>query len=102
MGGIILYNRIHTITILRLGRIGVHSVVVACLPAGVTSTISAARVATQILSSFKRLRFRLMVGIGGGVPSQDHDIRLGHVVVSKPTMTFGRSDPVRPWEEDAT
>jgi len=30
-----------------------------------------------------------MVGIGGGVPSQDNDIRLGHVVVSKPTTTFG-------------
>ena len=59
-----------------LGRVEVHNVVLACLPAGVTGTISAARVATQMLSTFKRLRFGLMVGIGGGVPSQDHDIRL--------------------------
>jgi len=29
------------------------------------------------------------VGIGGGVPSGDHDIRLGDVVVSKPEGTFG-------------
>jgi len=72
-----------------LGRIGLHNVVLACLPAGVTGTISAARVATQMLSSFKWLRFGLMVGIGGGVPSEDDDIRLGDVVVSKPTATFG-------------
>ena len=72
-----------------LGRIGEHNVALACLPAGVTGTISAARVATQMLSTFKRLRFGLMVGIGGGVPSQDNDIRLGDVVVSKPTATFG-------------
>jgi nucleoside phosphorylase len=72
-----------------LGRIGVHNVVLACLPAGVAGTISAARVATQMLSTFKKLRFGLMVGIGGGVPSQDNDIRLGDVVVSKPTATFG-------------
>jgi hypothetical protein len=30
-----------------------------------------------------------MVGIGGGVPSQNNDIRLGHVVASKPATTFG-------------
>ena len=72
-----------------LGRIGFHNVVLACLPAGVTGTISAARVATQMLSSFKRLRFGLLVGIGGGVPNANDDIRLGDVVVSKPTATSG-------------
>jgi hypothetical protein len=30
-----------------------------------------------------------MVGIGGGVPSKDVDIRLGDVVVSKPTRIYG-------------
>ncbi|PSK46272.1 hypothetical protein B9Z65_5240 [Elsinoe australis] len=34
--------------------------------------------------SFSSLRFRLMVGIGGGAPSSKHDIRLGDVVVSSP------------------
>jgi nucleoside phosphorylase len=71
------------------GRIGGHNVVIACLPSGMTGTISAARVATQMLSTFTELRFTLMVGIGGGVPSEEHDIRLGDVVVSKPTGTFG-------------
>ena len=71
------------------GRIGGHNVVIACLPSGVTGTVSAARAATQMLSTFTELRFALMVGIGGGVPSEEHDIRLGDVVVSKPTGTFG-------------
>lgn len=71
------------------GRVGPHNVVIACLPAGVTGTISATRVAIQMLSTFTGLRFGLMVGIGGGVPSEENDIRLGDVVVSKPTGTFG-------------
>jgi len=70
------------------GRIGDHNVVIACLPAGVTGTISAAKVATQMLSTFQWLRFGLMVGIGGGVPSKENDIRLGDVVVSQPTGTW--------------
>src|SRR5579859_7758921 len=71
------------------GRVGAHNVVIACLPSGVTGTISAAKVAIQMLSTFPGLRFGLMVGIGGGIPSEEHDIRLGDVVVSKPTGTFG-------------
>jgi nucleoside phosphorylase len=67
------------------GRIESHNVVLACLPTGGTGTISAATVATNMLSSFKWIRFGLMVGIGGGVPSEGNDIRLGDVVVSKPT-----------------
>ena len=31
--------------------------------------------------SFRAIRFGLMVGIGGGVPSEEHDIRLGDIVV---------------------
>lgn len=72
-----------------LGSIGAHNVVVACLPAGVYGTTSAATVATQMLSSFGSIRFGLMVGIGGGVPSKEADIRLGDIVVSKPTGGFG-------------
>jgi nucleoside phosphorylase len=72
-----------------LGRIGPHNVVVACLPSGITGTISAARVVNQMLATFKRLKFGLMVGIGGGAPSAENDIRLGDVVVGKPTGFFG-------------
>jgi nucleoside phosphorylase len=90
-----------------LGKIGSHNVVVACLPAGKTGKVSAATVATDMIRSFKALRFGLMVGVGGGAPyyvvkgnedaeSGDHeqvdseeedvegtqDIRLGDVVIS--------------------
>src|SRR5436190_3308502 len=42
-----------------------------------------------MLSSFTSMRLGLMVGIGGGVPSKEADIRLGDIVVSKPTKHFG-------------
>jgi hypothetical protein len=35
------------------------------------------------------IRFGLMVGIGRGVPSKETDIRLGDIVVSKPTKSSG-------------
>ncbi|KAB8253480.1 purine and uridine phosphorylase [Aspergillus pseudonomiae] len=70
-----------------LGRVSNHNVVVACLPGGVYGTISAAAVASHMISTFRSIRFGLMVGIGGGVPSQSVDIRLGDVVISKPTAT---------------
>jgi nucleoside phosphorylase len=40
-------------------------------------------------SSFPSIRFGLMVGIGGGVPSYKSDIRLGDVVISQPHMQHG-------------
>ncbi|RDW62198.1 hypothetical protein BP6252_11631 [Coleophoma cylindrospora] len=98
-----------------LGRIGSHNVVIACLPAAKTGTVSAAVVASNMLRSFKAVRIGLMVGIGGGAPlyktrvsreaedeeSEDEDededeeedndetrdIRLGDVVVSLPSKT---------------
>ena len=72
-----------------LGRIGDHNVVIACLPSGVTGTNPAAVVASLLLSAFSSIRVGLMVGIGGGAPSLDHDIRLGDLVVSRPTATSG-------------
>lgn len=72
-----------------LGNIGNHNIVIACLPSGAYGTISAATVAMQLLSSFRSIRFGLMVGIGGGVPSSSADIRLGDIVVSQPAHTSG-------------
>lgn len=72
-----------------LGSIGKHNVVIACLPSSEYGISSAATVATQLLSSFHSIRFGLMVGIGGGVPNRDADIRLGDIVVSRPTDTHG-------------
>ncbi|KAJ5494608.1 Tetratricopeptide-like helical [Penicillium fimorum] len=72
-----------------LGSISGHNVVVACLPSGVYGTTSAAVVLAHMIETFPCLRFGLMVGIGGGVPSKDADIRLGDVVISMPTATSG-------------
>ncbi|KAL5043115.1 nucleoside phosphorylase domain-containing protein [Aspergillus fruticulosus] len=72
-----------------LGSIGPHNIVVACLPAGVYGITSATIVAAQMKATFRSIRIGLMVGIGGGVPSSKADIRLGDVVVSKPTGKIG-------------
>ncbi|KAJ6287080.1 hypothetical protein J3E71DRAFT_388606 [Bipolaris maydis] len=71
------------------GRVGNHNVVIACLPEGQIGTNSAAAVAVQMKSTFTSTRFGLMVGIGGGVPTEDTDVRLGDVVVSKPHKGHG-------------
>jgi nucleoside phosphorylase len=71
------------------GRIGEHNVVIAWLPMGQTGTNSAATAAVQMKSTFSSTRFCLMVGIGGGVPSDEADVRLGDVVVSMPHKTHG-------------
>ncbi|KAI3528057.1 hypothetical protein CSPX01_16505 [Colletotrichum filicis] len=72
-----------------LGLMQGHRVVIACLPNGVYGTNPAATVAKDMLRTFKSIRFGLLVGIGGGAPSSGHDIRLGDIVVSKPTGTSG-------------
>ncbi|KAH9225157.1 hypothetical protein K456DRAFT_1767068 [Colletotrichum gloeosporioides 23] len=72
-----------------LGQVQDHNVVIACLPAGIYGTTPAATVAKDLLRTFKSIRFGLMVGIGGGVPSRKHDIRLGDIVVSQPAETSG-------------
>ncbi|KAK5991992.1 hypothetical protein PT974_05388 [Cladobotryum mycophilum] len=71
-----------------LGSVGKHKVVIACLPKGKYGTTSAAVVATQMLESFPSVKFGFMIGIGGGIPSKTHDIRLGDVVVSTPISKF--------------
>jgi nucleoside phosphorylase len=80
---------VHDTNLYTCGRIGEHNVVIACLPEGQTGTSSAATVAVQMKSTFSSTRFGLMVGIGGGVPSAEADVRLGDVVVSKPHKTHG-------------
>ena len=67
-----------------LGRVGSHNVVMAVLPDGRYGTTSAATVASNLLNSFPNVRFGLMVGVGGGAPSAENDVRLGDVVVSRP------------------
>ncbi|THW84458.1 purine and uridine phosphorylase [Aureobasidium pullulans] len=71
-----------------LGKIGQHNVAIACLPGGHQGKAAAATVAVHMMHSFP-IKFGLMVGIGGGVPSRTLDIRLGDVVVSIPEGTHG-------------
>lgn len=76
-----------------LGVMGQHNVVVAVMP--VIGNNAASMVITQLLNDFGRIRFGLLVGIGGGIPDEDYDdddlndIRLGDVVVSESQGDFG-------------
>ncbi|KAH8697408.1 hypothetical protein BGW36DRAFT_378643 [Talaromyces proteolyticus] len=72
-----------------LGQLSGHNVVVASLPAGYQGKVSAANVANGISKSFPSITLRLLVGIGGGIPSIRHDIRLGDVVISTPSGDKG-------------
>lgn len=71
------------------GNMGGHNVVITCLPSGLYGTTAAATVAERMKRSFPRIRFGLLVGIGGGVPNGSADLRLGDVVVSNPTGKYG-------------
>lgn len=72
-----------------LGRIGPHNVVISCLPEGRMGTTSATTAAVRMRATFPSIQFGLMVGIGGGVPSENADIRLGDVVIGKPGNKHG-------------
>lgn len=72
-----------------LGRIQGHNIVLTCLPSGVYGLTSATAVISHLQADFPSIRYGVMVGIGGGVPSKTADIRLGDVIVSKPTGTAG-------------
>lgn len=74
-----------------IGRIHDHNVVIACLPAGIDGTCTAAVVAQNMARTFPHIRVGLLVGIGGGIPNREKgvDIRLGDVVVSQPAGEHG-------------
>ncbi|CAG9972245.1 unnamed protein product [Clonostachys byssicola] len=97
------------------GNIGQHNVVITCLPSGHYGTVNAAVVANNLARSFPKIIFRLMVGIGGGVPNiPSIDIRLGDVVVGHNVLQYDlgkttqggefhcTSDPVKPPPEMLT
>ncbi|KAI9728092.1 MAG: hypothetical protein M1834_007808 [Cirrosporium novae-zelandiae] len=67
-----------------LGSINGHNIVISGL--ATTGNNSAATVVTQMRATFRRIRFCLVVSTGSGVPTRtdDGDVRLGDVVVSKP------------------
>ncbi|PYI00249.1 purine and uridine phosphorylase [Aspergillus sclerotiicarbonarius CBS 121057] len=69
-----------------LGRIATHNVVIVNLP--ITGNTSTAAAVAHLRRTFPNVRFGLLVGIGGGVPTTTDKgrIRLGDVVVGKPDM----------------
>ncbi|OAQ98846.1 hypothetical protein LLEC1_05252 [Akanthomyces lecanii] len=71
-----------------LGELSGHNVVLAWL-SGYQGKGAAAIVATNLSRSFPAIQWRFLVGIGGGVPSSEHDIRLGDVVISMPEGRYG-------------
>ncbi len=72
-----------------LKRIASYIIVLTCLVSAGTNQAGSA--AFHIYEIFPNLRFILMVGIGGGIPcsSTGEDVRLGDVVVSMPSGTYG-------------
>lgn len=67
------------------GTMAGHNVVIASLPeGGVYGNGAAAALAGQAAIFFPRLDAALLVGIAGGVPTPDRDIRLGDVLVAMP------------------
>ena len=71
------------------GKMAGHNVVMVCLQAGKYGLVSAANAAKDLKRSFPSVLYGLMVGIGGGVRTETHDIRLGDVAVSKPVGVNG-------------
>lgn len=67
-----------------LGSIGGHNVVIAGLHT--PGNTPAATAVAQMRMTFPSIRFGMLVGIGGGVPTRTESgmIRLGDIVVSKP------------------
>lgn len=69
------------------GQIHGHNVVIARSGAGTTS---AAVAAINMLHTYPNIRFGLLVGIAGGAPrGEEHDIRLGDIVIGMPTKHHG-------------
>ncbi|KAF5965249.1 hypothetical protein FCOIX_13059 [Fusarium coicis] len=72
----------------RLGRIGPHYVVINRPPFGQSGQLPAAQIVNGMKSTFPGMRFWLLVGIGGGAPSQKADIRLGDVVLGLSVLPY--------------
>lgn len=73
----------HDDNVYTLGQAAQHNIVITCLPKGIYGTTQAANVAQRMELSFPNIQYRLMVGVGGGVPCPG-DVRLGDVVIGVP------------------
>ncbi|KIX06815.1 uncharacterized protein Z518_04791 [Rhinocladiella mackenziei CBS 650.93] len=71
------------------GEMSGHNIVIGYLPYGSQGIGAAASVATHMERTFPSIKLRMLVGIGGGVPSDEYDIRLGDVVIGMPDRGHG-------------
>lgn len=71
-----------------LGDIAGHNIVIACLPSDNYGTNNAATVANNMQRTFPCITVRLMVGIGGGVPGDHVDMRLGDCVIGEKVVQY--------------
>lgn len=67
-----------------LGRVGSHNVAVVGFPSGEVGIGVAGAIAAEITRDMPNLEAGILVGIGAGIPSPEHDIRLGDVVIAEP------------------
>lgn len=74
-----------------LGRTGSRNMVFTRVLSGLTGSASTTNVVSQMLPtilSVRRSALDLVVGIGGGAPSPENDLRLDDVVTSEPIGHF--------------
>ncbi|KAF4341176.1 hypothetical protein FBEOM_4894 [Fusarium beomiforme] len=72
----------------KLGRIGGHNVVINRPHSGISGQLTAFQIAASMKSTFPCIRFVFLVGIGGGAPSQQVDVRLGDVVLGTSVVPY--------------
>lgn len=68
----------------RLGRIGKFNIVVVFRQAGEPKLNLTALEVRKLCKHFPNLRLSIFIGLGSGLPTKDHDIQLGDVVVDIP------------------
>jgi nucleoside phosphorylase len=72
------------------GSISGHAVVIATCPPGETGNVNAGRLTGSMFKTFRNIRMAVLVGIGGGIPSEVvsedslENVHLGDVVVGWP------------------
>ncbi|KAH7308637.1 hypothetical protein B0I35DRAFT_515720 [Stachybotrys elegans] len=69
------------------GQIENQNIVICRALAGIHGPVSTAIAVGVMLHNFPNMRIGLNVGIGGGAPSDNHDIRLGDVAVGYPSSS---------------
>lgn len=72
----------------RLGRTGPHYVAINRPQFGRSGQLLASQIVNEMKSTFPGIRYWLLVGIGGGAPSQKADIRLGDVVLGMSVLPY--------------